>query len=284
MASPLPRLLAATVLVAGTAWILPIHDDDDTAGDTAEVATHVPPAFLIEVRRNHLLLSGHTASAQHETRLRRSAATGFPERELRFDFQPLGIVPDWWPDATTQLVGLLASMQSPTAVLAEDTLHLSALVDDTAMADTRIDGLHLPRSVRRYARLESVNDDASARSLCARQFGMFAAPPIRFEESGTVLRQSAYPALDKIASLADACRDAALVITGHTDSSGNEEWNRILSRRRAQAVADHLVTLGIDSERLRVDGLGSEVPVADNETRYGRSLNRRIDVRFSAGD
>ena len=284
MASPLPKLLAATVLVAGIAWILPIHDDDDTAGDSASVATPVSPAIIIEVRRNHLLLSGHTASAQHEARLRRSAATGLHELELRFDFQPLGIVPDWWADATTQLVELLASMQSATAVLAADNLHVTALVDDTALANTGIDGLRLPESVRRYVRLERINPDVSARSLCERQFGEFAAAPIRFEESGTVLRQSAYPALDRIASLADACRDATLVITGHTDSSGSEEWNRVLSRQRAQVDADHLETLGISGERIRVDGVGSEIPVADNETRYGRSLNRRIDVRFSAGD
>lgn len=283
MAGPLPKLLAATVLVAGTAWILPIHNDEP-AGNDGKVATHVAPTFVIEARRGRLLLSGHTLSAQHEIRLRRSAATGFPTLEPHFDFRPLGIVPDWWPDVTTQLVQQLASMKSPTAVLAEDVLHVSALVTDTASAQAGIDELQLPESVRRHMRFESIDSDVSARSLCARQFATFAANPIQFEESTAVLRQSAYPALDKIASLADACRDATVIITGHTDSSGNEDWNRLLSRRRAQAVADHLESLGIDRERLEVDGLGSDVPVADNATRYGRSLNRRIDVRFSAGD
>ncbi len=271
------------MLVAGTAWVLPLHDDEPT-GNIGIVVTHVAPTFVIEARRDRLLLSGHTVSAQHEIRLRRGAETEFPALEPRFDFRPLGIVPDWWTDVTTQLVEQLASMQSPTAVLAEDTLHVSAIVGDMELAQAGIDGLQLPESVRRYVRFESVDSDNSARSLCARHFEMFATPPIRFEESGTVLRQSAYPALDKIASLADACRDATIVITGHTDSSGNEDWNRILSRRRAQAVADHLESLGIDRERLAVEGLGSDVPVAGNAASYGRGLNRRVDVRFSPGD
>lgn len=283
MAGRFPKLLAATVLVAGIAWILPLHDDVP-AGDVSRAVTRVAPTFEIRARRDRLLLSGHTVSAQHELRLRRSAAAGFPELEPQFDFRPLGIVPDWWAGVTTQLIELLAPMTSPTAVLDENTLRVSALVADTATAQASIDRLQLPESVRRHVRFERVDSDISARSLCARQFPAFTAPPIRFEESGTVLRQSAYPALDKIASLADACRGATIVITGHTDSSGNEEWNRILSRRRAQAVADHLELRGIDSERLRVEGLGSDVPVADNATRYGRSLNRRIDVRFFPGD
>jgi outer membrane protein OmpA-like peptidoglycan-associated protein len=283
LAGPLPKLLAATVLVVGTAWILPIHDDEP-AGNNGNAATRVAPTFVIEARRDRLLLSGHTASAQHEMRLRRSVEAGFPALEPSFDFRPLGMVPDWWSDATTQLVEQLASMTSPTAVLAEDMLQISALVVDAASAHTSIDELRLPASVQRNVRFETIDSDILARSLCARQFGTFAALPIQFEESSTVLRQSAYPSLDKIASLADACRDATIVITGHTDSSGNEDWNRILSRRRAQAVADHLESLGIDGDRLEVEGLGSADPVADNATRHGRSLNRRIDVRFSSVD
>ena len=95
-------------------------------------------------------------------------------------------------------------MRSPTAVLAEDTLRVSALVDDTESAQASIDALQLPESVQRHVRLERIDSGISAQSLCARQFGPVATPPIRFEESGTVLRQSAFPALEKIAALADA--------------------------------------------------------------------------------
>ena len=283
MVAPLRKLVAAAALVAGIAWVLPLHDND-AAGEAIGTATHISPTLIIEIRRNRLFLSGHTASAQHESHIREAVGTAFPGLEARFDFNPLGIVPDWWSEVTVQLVELPVSMRSGTVTLAEDALRVSALVNDVELANRRLEALRLPGSVQRNLRFEHVDTDISARLLCERQFSTFSALPIQFEESTTILRQSAYPALDKIAALADACREATVTITGHTDSSGNEDWNRILSHRRAQAVADYLVTLGVEIGRLEVDGLGSGVPVADNATRYGRSLNRRIDVRFSVVD
>jgi outer membrane protein OmpA-like peptidoglycan-associated protein len=81
--------------------------------------------------------------------------------------------------------------------------------------------------------------------------------------------------------LADACREATVTITGHTDSSGSENWNRQLSLARAGAVAAYLDARGIAKERLVITGAGSSLPVADNATRYGRSINRRIEIQFT---
>lgn len=122
--------------------------------------------------------------------------------------------------------------------------------------------------------------DADVLSLCGRAFAAFRHGPINFEESTTRLRSSAYPVLDRIIALADACRDSVIVITGHSDASGDEAANRTLSLDRARAVAEHLIAHGVSGERIEVAGAGSSVPVADNATRYGRSLNRRIEVVF----
>lgn len=69
-----------------------------------------------------------------------------------------------------------------------------------------------------------------------------------------------------------------LVIEGHTDSSGTEEYNQKLSERRAKAVADYLVQLGIDKNRISTVGYGESNPVATNETAAGRELNRRVEI------
>lgn len=70
-----------------------------------------------------------------------------------------------------------------------------------------------------------------------------------------------------------------LVIVGHTDSIGSEEYNEGLSMRRAQAVADYLSAGGIDSGSMDVTGLGEAFPVADNGTDAGRSQNRRVEIK-----
>ncbi len=70
-----------------------------------------------------------------------------------------------------------------------------------------------------------------------------------------------------------------LEIQGHTDSTGPEEWNTILGRKRAEAVRDYLHRkYSIPLHRMEVISYGSEQPVGDNSTREGRAENRRVDI------
>ncbi len=71
-------------------------------------------------------------------------------------------------------------------------------------------------------------------------------------------------------------------IEGHTDNTGTAEYNQLLSEQRAQAVADELVSLGVSEARLASRGYGEERPIADNDTREGRSQNRRVTAVISA--
>ena len=68
----------------------------------------------------------------------------------------------------------------------------------------------------------------------------------------------------------------SVTVIGHTDSTGPEAYNLKLSERRAQAAADYLESLGIDS--ITVKGMGESQPIADNSTREGRAQNRRIEI------
>ena len=69
-----------------------------------------------------------------------------------------------------------------------------------------------------------------------------------------------------------------IVIKGHTDSTGAEDYNQKLSERRAQAVYDYLASRGVSGERMKTLGYGESQPVADNSTTQGRSLNRRAEI------
>ena len=69
-----------------------------------------------------------------------------------------------------------------------------------------------------------------------------------------------------------------VLVVGHTDSSGPASFNDALSLKRAQSVADYLVSTGTNEDAIRVIGRGSREPRASNETREGRIQNRRVDV------
>jgi OOP family OmpA-OmpF porin len=67
-------------------------------------------------------------------------------------------------------------------------------------------------------------------------------------------------------------------VIGHTDSTGPEDYNLDLSVRRAQAVADYIISEGIDASIIDVSGEGESNPIASNDTREGRAENRRVDI------
>ncbi len=70
-----------------------------------------------------------------------------------------------------------------------------------------------------------------------------------------------------------------VTIEGHTDSTGNADANRILSEKRATAVADYFVKNGaLTEDKVEAVGMGTENPISDNSTQQGRAQNRRIDL------
>ncbi len=78
---------------------------------------------------------------------------------------------------------------------------------------------------------------------------------------------------------------ASIVVSGHADSTGTEEYNQALSLRRATAVKVYLVqNLRISSQRIAVKAYGAGMPVASNSTEEGRAANRRVEIVGISGD
>ncbi|PQJ71536.1 hypothetical protein BTO01_09690 [Vibrio jasicida] len=99
-----------------------------------------------------------------------------------------------------------------------------------------------------------------------------------FEFDSAKLTDSVSERLDNFANFLNEYPQAQVEVTGYTDSSGPAAYNQKLSERRAQSVADYLISAGIDADRFTVTGMGEENPVADNSTHEGREKNRRVEV------
>lgn len=85
--------------------------------------------------------------------------------------------------------------------------------------------------------------------------------------------------LDEQAAILERESDVRVEIEGHTDSTGPEAYNQGLSERRAKAVEEYLVSKGISADRLEVMGYGQSRPIAPNDTKEGRTKNRRVELK-----
>jgi outer membrane protein OmpA-like peptidoglycan-associated protein len=75
--------------------------------------------------------------------------------------------------------------------------------------------------------------------------------------------------------------ERTVIIEGHTDSVGSEDFNVGLSQRRADSVRSYLVRQGVDPSRITTTGMGESVPVASNDSAAGRQQNRRVEIIIS---
>lgn len=88
--------------------------------------------------------------------------------------------------------------------------------------------------------------------------------------------------LEDVASVLNDYPKTAVVVQGHTDSTGSEEHNQNLSERRASSVRGYLVSRGVDADRLAAIGMGEGYPVSSNDSESGRQQNRRVDILLKA--
>jgi len=101
-----------------------------------------------------------------------------------------------------------------------------------------------------------------------------------FESGKSELLPRAYPVLDTLAMSMKDNPGHKFAIEGYTDSKGNNKINMKLSEQRAQAVADYLISKGIDKNSLVIKAFGKANPVATNNTAEGRAMNRRVEIKL----
>ena len=103
---------------------------------------------------------------------------------------------------------------------------------------------------------------------------------VTFDVGSVTLKPAFRETLDRVADSLIQYPDSLVDVYGHTDSTGSDAFNQTLSENRARTVMNYLVSKGVPAARLRSQGFGETMPVADNATAEGRAKNRRVEIKI----
>ena len=103
---------------------------------------------------------------------------------------------------------------------------------------------------------------------------------LEFEFGQSIIKKESYPSLEALTKLMVAKKELKLSVEGHTDNTGDDSYNMLLSKNRVEAVKNYLVLNGVDPGRITTAYYGETRPIADNATLEGRKKNRRVEMKF----
>lgn len=131
------------------------------------------------------------------------------------------------------------------------------------------------------ARLDSIAAERAARIAALKAKGETVT--VHFDSAGedVKFKDGERDIIDEISAVMAADPSMKIVITGHTDNTGNEEQNlRIWGMKRAEALKAYMVSKGVPASQIHCESKGQSEPVADNATSEGRAQNRRANIKF----
>ena len=139
-------------------------------------------------------------------------------------------------------------------------------------------GFYLDRQEEKLARIPGTRVERLGENVLLVRFDS----AVLFRIDSAVIEPPGRPALDQAADVLVEFSKTAVVVQGHTDSTGSETYNQDLSERRAVAVKNELLGRGVDAGRMSAIGYGEGSPVASNDTAGGRQQNRRVELLLKA--
>ena len=103
---------------------------------------------------------------------------------------------------------------------------------------------------------------------------------VTFDVGSYTIKPAFRDTLDTVAGSLTQYPNSIVDVYGHTDSTGSDAFNQRLSEQRAETVSNYLTMSGVSSARIRWQGFGETMPIADNATEAGRSENRRVEIKI----
>lgn len=101
---------------------------------------------------------------------------------------------------------------------------------------------------------------------------------ITFDSGSANINTGFYSVLDSVVLVLKEFNKTMVNVTGHTDNTGSDQFNQILSEQRASSVAQYLMSRQLSAQRFSIRGASKNQPIADNSTASGRATNRRVEI------
>jgi OOP family OmpA-OmpF porin len=244
----------------------------------------VPANFHARLEQGTLLLRGSLPDARARDRILESARTTYAATHVRvLDQLTLDArmdAPSWMNQVPT-ILPVLEQMQGVRSVMIDGRfLVLSGVVPSDAVKATILRTVSPLRSLG--LQLEDHMTVAAASpatpSLQRRLDDLMSRNQIEFDSNQTTLTARGRASLDRLIPVLTQAPRAVIEIGGHTDGFGAPDYNKELSRRRAEVVRDYLTSHGVNHELTAV-GYGASKPLATGISRAALQRNRRIELR-----
>ena len=110
--------------------------------------------------------------------------------------------------------------------------------------------------------------------------GLTSLVDVHFILNDASIQPNLYPLLNEIVALLKANPGSSIVLEGHADATGEDEFNQLLSQKRTESLRKYLLSQGIDPNRVQTGSFGESRPKFLNTSPKGRALNRRVEVYF----
>ncbi|MGB5258532.1 MAG: OmpA family protein [Woeseiaceae bacterium] len=200
------------------------------------------------------------------------------------------------PDKLTEeLVAFFESqrnlVQSLEQEKAENEIRIADMEEEMRALDERLGGATAERAAlvqrleaqarvkQQFAQIEKMFSTDEARVFREGNNVIMRLVGLNFDSGSSQLKQENFSLLAKVEKAIDVFPRSELIIEGHTDSHGGDDFNQTLSQSRAESVQQYMINaMRIPTYRLIATGYGETRPVASNETEAGRARNRRIDI------
>lgn len=240
-----------------------------------------------------VLLDGYMSSDADISRILGEAEALFPGNVRNEKLSvALGVPNESWSQVISKYLVGLSSLDRGSLTISGNEVLVTGLTTDESIRN-RINDL-TKNSDTGYAEIVNITvpDAPSAftgtvqsQSLCQTLLNeMKGDDKIQFAFNSADLKPESYFLLNNLATATQQCPAFKVHIAGHTDSSGDDAYNLDLSKRRADAVSDYLVTQGVSIDKLSSAGYGEARPVASNDTPEGQSANRRIEFTVTQSE
>ncbi len=250
-------------------------------------------AYTMSIRLKNdqsIILSGFVPDAKTKNKILSLASSRYGKPHISDDISLKAKAPSNWQKALVVTLNSFSHLKQGQVKISNNKFELSGLTDskESRLLIGKYLEANLPKNYIGSLDIATMSNKALVDELklskkqlairCQEKFkDLLAKNKIHFETGGAVLADKSFTLLDQLVLVVMNCPNQIILIEGYTDSKGSEKRNKILSQKRAQAVADYLQEKGINKNKLKVKGYGEEKPIASNQTPEGRALNRRIE-------